>query len=101
MTGGTKRESTCITSGNRFDLHENDASGSGAEMSRNSASYRENRANWIDSSQFGATVHKMRLTPWGRQLNVANNSEKFTPRETNAPPGVVQAPHLAFSNGFP
>ena len=43
---------------------------------------------------------RMRLTPWGRQHMFGLNSEKFIPRETNAPPGADRAGHVEVVNGF-
>jgi len=82
------------------DSHGGSASGSGAEMSGNLAEYAEKLAKRRGLSHFGAALRKMRLTPWGCQLNVAYNSEKFTSRETNAPPRVVRELHVGFLNGF-
>jgi hypothetical protein len=85
---------------NRFDSHHDEASGISAEMSGNRTDYKEKRVGQVESSHFKATAHKMRLTPWGCQLNVGLNSEESTPRETNAPHGIVRASHVGILNGF-
>jgi hypothetical protein len=47
-------------------------------MSENGADYKGKREKRADSSHFRVVPSKMRLTPWGCQLNVDLNSKKFT-----------------------
>ena len=72
----------------------------GAGMSEILAVYAAKQVKGDVMSSFRGATHKMRLTPWRCQLNVGLNSEKFTLRETNAPPGVVRALHFGFLNGI-
>jgi hypothetical protein len=78
----------------RFGFACGDGSAIGVEMSGNCVCHKGKRAHQVESSHFRVAARRMRLTPWGCQLNVGLNSKKFTPRETNAPPGAVRAPHV-------
>jgi hypothetical protein len=51
-----------------------------------------------EERQWSAAVllRRISLTPFRRQHNVALNSAKFTPRETNASPGNGPAAHVGF-----
>jgi hypothetical protein len=69
-------------------------------MSENCADYGGKRVTKVDSSHFEEATDKMRLTLWGCQLNVGLNSEKFTPRETNAPQEQFKHRTWAFLNRF-
>ena len=69
-------------------------------MSGDHANYKGKRARRVESSHFSVVSSKMRLTPWGCQLNVGFNAKKFTPRETNAPLPVARAPHVGNLMGF-
>ena len=60
-----------------FDSYGDDASGNGVEMSGNRADYKGKRAKRLESSHFRAASRRMRLTPWGCQLNVGLNSKNL------------------------
>ena len=46
-------------------------------MSGNGADYKGNRARRAEPSHFRVEPSKMRLTPWGCQLNVGLNSKNL------------------------
>src|ERR1700759_1917436 len=91
---GFGRKRTRSSSSAWFDLPRPDAPGDGASTDENRTGYKGKRARRELSAQFGRAGYRLRLTPWGCQLNVGLNSEKFTPCETNAPHVVVRESHV-------